>query len=291
MMKFPLNQIRNFSSSSRLQFFGKLNRQLAATTPKDFVVETLNKPIGLEKKPTVEDNKGDQRSIYRKYKDFLDPVKNKERQAELEKEISKSGMYNVYTYRKTNGKFFKSPSSYWKAESSLYFPNFYGETLIDSKLQPTLPVLEGKISIIRAYTSQTGELVTRAFFKTTENDFLNSDEYNKFLELYPNSQIIDFNITENATKAFFIKISKSGLKKIINPLRFNKYFIIPRKTTSLELREKIYLDNTYGGYIYVLDHQGRIRWCACGEATEAERNLLWRTVRGLEREYKALNPN
>jgi ATPase complex subunit ATP10 len=283
-------QIRTFSTSQNHQFLGKLNRQIAATKPKEYVVESLTKPIGLENEPTIEDNKGDQRSIYRKYKDFLDPKKNKARQAELEKEISKGGMYNVYTYRKTNGKFFIAPPSYWKADKALFFPNFYGETLLNSKLIPTLPAIKGKITVIRAYTSQLGEKASQSFFKTTDTDYLAVEGHENFKSTFPNSQIVDFNITENGLKAFFIKLSKSGLRKITHESRHGKYFIIPRKNISLDLREQIHLENTYGGFIYVLDHEGKIRWVACGEASDAERNLLWRTVRGLEREYRALNP-
>ncbi|KAH3669176.1 hypothetical protein WICMUC_005015 [Wickerhamomyces mucosus] len=283
---------RSFSTATNLKFIGKLNKQLAATRPKEHVVTTLNKPIGFQEPPKVTDNNGDQRSISQKFKDFLNREKNKERQKELEKEISKSGMYDIYTYRKTNGKLFLSPPAYWKAEKSLYFPNFFGETLETSKSISTTPLLKGKVSVIRVYTSQIGEKSSQSFFRFPDHtDYLNPKGYDQFLEKYSNSQIIDINVTENALKALFIQISKSGLRKLNHPSRYNKYFIVPRKTLSLDLREAIHCDNTYGGFIYVLDHEGRIRWVSCGEATDNERNLLWRTVRGLEKEYLALFPN
>ncbi|KAH3683102.1 hypothetical protein WICPIJ_005927 [Wickerhamomyces pijperi] len=283
---------RQFSSAQASLFFGKLNKQLTATKPKPHVVTTLNKPIGFQEPPKPTDNNGDQRSVTQKFRDFMDRDKNTERQKELEREISKSGMYDVYTYRKTNGKLFLAPPSYWRAEKSLFFPNMQGEDLTNGKTKQTCDVLQGKISIVRIYTSQIGEKSSQSFFKVAEDQesFLSKSGYEDFLAKYPRSQIIDINVTENAFKASFVQLSKGNLRSLNHPSRHNKYFIVPKKTLSLDLRETLHCDNTYGGFIYVLDHEGKIRWAACGEATKEERDLLWRTVRGLEREYKALFP-
>lgn len=284
-----VNHVRYLSSTRPAHFIGKFNKQLAATKPKEFVVVQLNRPIGLPTPPKDTDNNGDLRTVREKFSDFMDREKNKVRQAELEKEISKSGMYDVYTFRKTGGKFFKSPPAYWKAEKALYFPNFFGETLVSSTSKPTTPVLKGSVSVVRVFTSMLGDKSSRAFFQTAEGDYMTKDGYNRFKELYPTAQIVDINVTENATKAIFIKMSKSGLRSQLHPDRHDKYFIVPRKTIPLDIREQIHMDNTYGGFIYVLDHEGKIRWAVCGDADEKDKAMLWRTVRGLQREYRALN--
>lgn len=283
---------RQFSTAQTSQFFGKLNKQLSATKPKAHIVTTLTKPIGFPEAPQPTDNNGDQRSVTQKFRDFLNRDKNKERQKELEREISKSGMYDVYTYRKTNGKLFYSPPSYWRAEKSLYFPNMQGEDLTSSKTKQICNILQGKVSVVRIYTSQIGEKSSQTFFKVSEDQesYLSKKGYEDFLAKYPRSQIVDINVTENALKASFVQISKGNLRFLNHPARHDKYFIVPKKTLSLDLRETIHCDNTYGGFIYVLDHEAKIRWVGCGEASKEERDLLWRTVRGLEREYKALYP-
>lgn len=290
-LKSQVPTSRCFSTSSPSFFLGKLNKHLQATTPKEHVVITLTKPIGVREEPKDTDNSPkDPRSIKEKYKDFLDPEKNKKRQEELEKEMSRSGMYDLYVYRKTKGKLFLSPQSYWKAEKSLYFPNFVGEDLTSSKLKGTTSLLKGKVSVIRAYTADLGEKASKGYFKVLDNDYLTTEGYDKFLETNPNSQIVDLNITENGLKAIFVKASKSGLRKVVHESRYDKYLIVPKKGLNIDVRESIHLLNNYTCFIYVVDHQGRIRWATCGEPTEADRNMLWRTVRGLEREYKALNP-
>jgi len=281
---------RCFSTTPTAQFLGKLNKQLSATAPKEHRTEILHKPIGTADVPKDTDNSPvDSRGIIQRFKDFMDPVKNKERQEELEKEMARSGMYDVYIYRKTKGKIFYSPPSYWKAEKALYMPNLVGEDLLSSKLKGTTSVLKGKVSIVRIFTSQVGEKQSQSFFKLSDQDYLTPKGYEEFLSAHPNSQIVDINITENAIKALSVKISKSGIRKITNSSRHDKYFIVPKKGLDMKLKESIQLLNTYTGFIYVIDHEGRIRWAACGDASEKERNMLWRTVRGLETEYRALN--
>lgn len=283
---------RYFSTTSSSFFIGKLNKQLQATTPKEHVVVTLNKPIGVTEPPKDTDNSPvDPRSIKQKYKDFMDPEKNKDRQAELEKEMSRSGLYDVYVYRQTKGKLFYPPQSYWKAEKSLYFPNFVGEDLLSSKLKGSTSLLKGKVSVVRVFTSDIGEKASKDFFKVGDVDYLTIEGYKKFLESNPSSQIVDVNITENGFKGFFVKASKAGIRKIFPESRHDKYLIVPKKGLNIDVRESIHLLNNYTCFIYVVDYKSRIRWATCGEPDEAERNLLWRTVRGLEREYKALSPS
>jgi ATPase complex subunit ATP10 len=281
--------VRRFSTTRPVQIIGKFNKQLAATKPKEHVVKQLTRPIGFEKPPNDSDNRGDLRTVREKFSDFMDREKNRQRQAELEREISKSGMYDVYTFRKTGGKFFTSPPAYWKAEKALYFPNFVGETLKSGVPNGTTSTICGHVTIVRVFTSLTGDKSSRGFFQTSEGNYMTPDGYSRFRELYPHAQIVDINVTENAIKALFIKMSKAGLRKQLHQDRHDKYFIVPRKTLSLDLREAIHMDNTYGGFVYVLDHNGKIRWAVCGEADEKDKAVLWRTVRGLQREYRALN--
>lgn len=289
MFRAPVGY-RQFSTSSTLFFFGKLNRQLNATAPKPHVVETLHKPIGVETKPKDTDNPfRDPRGIVQRWRDFMDPVKNKERQEILEREMARSGMYDVYTFRHTRGKLFHSPPTYWKAEKSLYMPNFTGQDLQSSKVKGTSSTLKGKISVVRMFSSKVGEEKSQSYFSYPDKNYLTPEGYETFLESYPNSQIVDINVTENALKALFVKMSKSGIRKTLHKSRMDKYFIVPKKGLDINIRESIQFINSFSGFIYVLDQEGRIRWAACGDANDSERNLLWRTVRALEKEYKALN--
>ncbi|CCH46142.1 Mitochondrial ATPase complex subunit ATP10 [Wickerhamomyces ciferrii] len=282
---------RLFSTSSTQFFLGKLNKQIQATTPKKHVVEQLQKPLGVIEQPKDTDNPAsDPRNLKQKYRDFMDPVKNQARQEELQKEMSRSGMYDVYTYRQTKGKMFLSPPSYWKAEKALYFPNFSGEGLSSSKIRGTTSTLKGKISVVRVFTSQVAEDSIKKYFELLDANYLTKPGYEQFLKDHPTSQFVDINVTENAFKAAFVQLSKSGIKKSLHEKRHDNYFIVPRKSLHIDLREQIQLLNPYTGYIYVVDHEGRIRWAACGQPGENDKNVLWRTVRGLEKEYKALHP-
>lgn len=168
-------------------------------------------------------------------------------------------------------------------------PNFYGRTLNTSDKCNTTSVLTGKLSIVRIFTALTGENQANSYFKPTgieagkkptDADFskaANSVQEDGF-------QVVDINIPENWAKEAIVKMFVGRIKSLFaNPDRANRYFIA-RKGVSKEVLTSIHVENKYAGYLFVVDKHCKIRWAACGAATEEERDSLWRVIASLKKE-------
>ncbi|CUM51494.1 uncharacterized protein AC631_01885 [Debaryomyces fabryi] len=209
------------------------------------------------------------------------------RQKQLDYEITHSPFYESKSFTNTNGKIFTPPVSFFKREKSKYFPNFVGTT-VEGKDQSLFGLLEGKVSIVRLYSTVSGERCSETYFNVEGQNYLTSG-YSAFETEHPMSQIIDINIPQNLLKGLLVRLSRGSIKRSIPKQRHNKYFVVSDKLFLFDIRQKIMCDNMCSGYIYVLDHQGHIRWATSGYADEAELKLMWKCVRGLEKELKSLS--
>ncbi|AET38759.1 Atp10p Ecym_3266 [Eremothecium cymbalariae DBVPG len=275
---------RFFSTTSTVGFFNRLNNALIKAAPRDHVVQELKKPVGLECSPdrSIPYTKGNS------LKDMFKQDKTTQRAEELALEFSKSGMYDVYTFRKTNGKLFLSPPSYWRAEKSLYFPHLVGRTLANAEKTCLEDTLRGKLSIIKIATSVAGEKLVNSYFQNENIDYLaNGHELLNDKQSTMSTaaaQIIDINFSENWVKSLIVNLSLRKLRNEIPERRHSQYFVCAREQLPFMIREKLLLNNPYTGYVYVVDPQLRIRWMACGAAQPKDFELLWKCVRGLQKE-------
>ena len=222
-----------------------------------------------------------------KFRDLFDDDKTQKRSKELEEEFRKSGFHDMYVFKKTDGKVFLSPQSYWKAEKSLYFPHIYGQRLSDSKECNVEDVLKGKVSIVRVFTSEVGKKLMDSYFvdKTHDIDYLNNDlDLLKDTEGQHQAQIVELNLAENWLKTMVVKLVKAKYAKTVPSYRLDKTFICNRDQLPFQIREQLEINNLYTGYVFVVDSNLRIRWAASGEAEQKDFNLLWRCVNAIRKE-------
>lgn len=243
----------------------------------------ISKPFGLNS-PTLLNPNNENAISYQslKYNLFSSEAKEK-RQKVLDHDIAHSPFYESKSFENVNGKIFTPPISYFKKDKSKFFPDFISNTLTSNDVRFG-SMLGGKISIVRIYSTISGDQVSKTYFQDDSINYLDNND--EFSSKFPLSQIIDINMPQSAIKRFLVNLSKNNLKKIVPIERQSKYFILPYDVFPLEVRKELNCDNTCSGYIYLLDNTGRIRWATSGSANESEYSLMWKCVAGLEKELK-----
>ncbi|ODV93667.1 hypothetical protein PACTADRAFT_51435 [Pachysolen tannophilus NRRL Y-2460] len=278
--------IRSFHSSSRVQILGKLSKTIKNTTPPPFKVVSIVKPVGSKQQPLASKNsQPETQSLWQSIKDTFDAEKREKRQAQLEREIAVGGFYDMQNYTKTQGKIFLPPVSYFKADKSLYFPNVIAKNL-NNEMVHTTNLFKGKTTILRVFSSLEGEIRNRGFFQiSNSNDsFLSSTGLIKLNELYPNTQIVELNLSENNLKHLFVNLAVRNLKTTIPEKRKHSYLIGHRSDLTSEVKDELMMKNVYTCFIYVIDKDCKIRWLTCGRSNQKEYDMLWKCVKGLNEE-------
>lgn len=259
---------------------------IEASQKREHVVEQLIRPVGLPQPPNskVPYSKGNS------FRDLFDEEKTQRRTKELTLEMSKSGMYDVYTFRKTNGKLFISPKSYWREDKSLYFPHIVGRSLKkgESKQISIEDKMKGKLNIVRIFSNDIGEQLSSQFFKdpyTLESLSNTSDTEN-------NTQLIEITWVENRIKSLITKLSFPKLRSNMSEQRQRNYFFAYKDQLPFIIRDQLNINNTLTGYILLVDQNLKIRWMASGGVSNIhteERDTMWKCVRSLQKEMKMTN--
>lgn len=272
-MRLSINQ--GFNLHYKRYFFQKFfNPIIEAAQPKEHVVQQLTKPIGLLKPPT-------NKTIYSKgntFRDLFDKEKTVRRTEELTLEFGKSGMYEMHTFRKTDGKLFYPPKSYWKSDKSLYFPHIKGHSI--SKGSKTISIedkMRGKISIVRIFGSKVGEDITNPYLDIV-NPLLNKV-----------TQIIQVSWIENRLKSFIMKLSLRNIRANVPIAYHENYFHCKREQLPFSIRENLQINNLYAGFILLVDPKLKIRWMASGKPSDEDLKNLVRCVKGIQKENTPVN--
>lgn len=242
----------------------------------------ITRPIGLVKPVLLNHKLSDTYSISNIGEELFGAQAKERRQKNLDYDIKHSPIYDIKSFQNTRGKIFRPPISWFKQDKSLFFPDFIAKTLT-GKLNSLYDVLSNKYSIVRLYSTVIGDQCSKSYFKVDGKDYYTTD-YKKFTEKFPNFQIIDINMPSSWIKGFILNLSLSNLRKMISSERYQNYFILPLHILPPEIREQLHCDNQCTGYIYIIDSTGKIRWATSGYSTPEDLQLMWKVVRGLEKE-------
>lgn len=245
-----------------------LVRYASTAAPK---TPQITKPIGVEHLFAEEPK--DARSFYNKVKDFFNYDNNLKRREAIKAELASSRFTPMHRFGATKGKFWQFPAAYSRADRSLYMPNIVGRTLVNSDEVSIIKLLQGKVSVLRLFTSTTGEKQTHSYFP--ESPYMMNEEQ---------AQVVHINAVESYPKEVILRLLMRNLKRQFDePKKWSRY-LIARTSVTKEVRQSLMAENIYGGYVYLVDRSCKIRWAGCGEATPEERANLWRYVKTIAKE-------
>lgn len=257
--------------------WGKFLQPILEAGPKKHIVQQLVKPIGLPNRPSIP-----YKPEGNSFRDMFDEEKTKRRVQVLQSEFSKSGMYDIHVFGQTSGKVFQAPTSYWRANVAQYFPYLEGVTLEDRRLARLdyRFYKECPATIMRIFSNDTGEKLTRTFLQTKGHDYYNRDRPT----LPKGVGIVDINFSDNKIKSWVSKLARWNLRRLVPIKQRKHYYLCERSQWPFTLREKMLVGNAVTGYIFLIDSNSKIRWMAAGAASEDDVNTLWRSVNGILQE-------
>lgn len=174
-----------------------------------------------------------------------------------------------------SGKTFLSPPRLIRREKALYFPNLRGYTLANPyEIGDTTSALLGKVSIVSLFSGKWAADQTRTFLE--DNEF----ERQWGLIAGGGAQRVDINVEDDWMKAWIVRMSLGGIKRLRPEEEWGRYFVV-RRGFSSNVKQSLGIANGKVGYVYLVDEDCKIRWAACGEAAEGENEGLVRGVRKL----------
>lgn len=260
----------------------------------DYTPVPLNRPIGMPNPPRPFENLGlDPRSIRERRNDFVDYDKHLAKRAKMTKQIAKPYFRDWSNMRFFKGKQFIANDRVFRAEHALFFPNFYGKTLrkdaekinkhdgYSGYGRPTCEAMEGKVSVV--------SIVSNTWAVNQVNTFCSKEanpELHRVLEEAEDvAQLVEINREENYLKWYLLQFFRRNLRKERSLDQQGRYFMV-RRGVSEVMKEALGLINDKTGYVYLVDHECKIRWAGSALAEPKEKESMVRGLKWLTREAR-----
>lgn len=250
----------------------------------------LSKPLGLSRPPRPGENSPlDNRSISDRWADHASYEKHLARRKAILQDIFERNYYkDIGNLGKLHrGKSILAPSTPFRANVALYFPNLVGLTLKSAwEGRDTTPVVRNRVTIVNVVNTEWANAQVQTFTSEKANPalhaFLRSDEART-----AGAQIMTINVEPNWIKHLLIRMFFWRLRRQLPKEQHESYFLL-RHSIPEEVRDALGIWNSKVGYVYLLDGQARVRWAGNGDARDDEKESLVNCVRRLCDEARGL---
>ena len=267
---------------------------------EEHIPQPLTRPIGMPNPPQTGENMGlDHRTLGERRDDFVNFSKHMERRATMTKQISKPYFRDWSNLRFHRGKIFKSNERLFRADVSLWFPNFFGKTLRKDaeRIQDltggsrndgykglgrdTCEVMEGKVSVVSVVSGTWAQDQVDTFVDEKQNPEL----HQVLRENRDVAQRVWINREDNTLRWWILQAFRSNLRSQLSSDEQDRYFMVRRGVDDV-MKESIGLLNEKVGYVYLVDSDCKIRWAGSADAEPAEQESMVKGLRKLIQEAK-----
>ncbi|KAL0249759.1 hypothetical protein I308_103060 [Cryptococcus tetragattii IND107] len=224
-------------------------------SPASGDIPPLQRPLGTPIKPT-----SSPKSWQQKKDEMLDDDRAKAKRKALLHE-AKQGYFHDYNQARTarGGKLWIAPNVLIREDKANYFPDITGKSLIGQNVHTT-DVFKGKATLVTIISTRLSEEHVQSFVQPVLED----------LEGHPDFQFLTINHQPNALKSLLVSFFTSSLKRIVPEHQWPTYLISAGTWSPIDIIEPLGLGNSLLGYVFLVDHNAKVRWAACGLATEDE---------------------
>ncbi|KAG0144160.1 hypothetical protein CROQUDRAFT_65335 [Cronartium quercuum f. sp. fusiforme G11] len=231
----------------------------------------LPRPLGVEKAPSTAPATKEE-----KLAKLVDEESRLRERKHIISEVSKGYYHDWATLRHNGNKLWTAPPSLIREERSLFFPDIKGIALANKQMTHTTDLFEDKITLLAIESTRMSEEHTRSFYT----------EPTRILAGENNFQLVRINVQENPLKSWLVSLFINKLRQSIPSHQQTKYLL---SNQNLEyIREPLGMVNKLLGYIYLIDHNKKIRWAGCGFANVEEMRSLFVSSKSLLKRFAEL---
>lgn len=267
---------------------------------EEHIPRPLTRPIGMPNPPQPGQNMGlDHRTLRERRDDFVDFTKHMERRAAMTKQISKPYFRDWSNLRFHRGKIFKSNERLFRADVSLWFPNFFGKTLRKDAARlldqaggrrndgyqglgrDTCELMEGKVSVVSIVSGTWAQEQVDTFVHEKHNPEL----HQVLRENRDVAQRVWINLEDNTLRWWVLQAFRANLRSQLSQDEQERYFMVRRGVDDV-MKESIGLLNEKVGYVYLVDADCKIRWAGSADAESVERESMIKGLRKLIQEAR-----
>lgn len=174
-----------------------------------------------------------------------------------------------------NGKFYLANEKLYRPDAALYFPNLNGRNLTRTETSTARVVADGaRVSVVAVYSRQWACDQVMSFVGAKQNPGLAT-----LLEEEKGVQLVEINHEEFRLSSMMLWLFEWNLKRSRSRDQQERYFIM--RGIPEMVKDNVGIMNDKLGYVFLLDKKSRIRWSACADALDSEKESLVKGVQKL----------